>query len=47
VLLTAAQEQFAWTDTVTSRIPMLGVIEALYASVALIKHRQQLNTELE
>jgi len=38
-LFTAARESWTWSDPVTSRIPMLGVIDALYAYVALLRYR--------
>ena len=45
VLLTSAQEHFVWADTVASRMPMLGVIDALYATVALLKREQVPRTD--
>lgn len=41
LLQTASQETVMWSDTVTSRSPMLGVVDGLYAAVALFKHREQ------
>jgi DNA-binding MurR/RpiR family transcriptional regulator len=38
-LFTAARESWVWSDPVGSRIPMLGVIDALYAYVALLRFR--------
>lgn len=38
-LLTANRETWIWSDSVASRIPMLGAIDALYANVALRKYR--------
>lgn len=40
-LLTGTQEVTLWSDQVTSRLPMLSVLDALYAAVALIKHRHR------
>jgi DNA-binding MurR/RpiR family transcriptional regulator len=38
-LFTAARESWVWSDPVGSRIPMLGVVDALYAYVALLRYR--------
>jgi RpiR family carbohydrate utilization transcriptional regulator len=38
-LFTAARESWVWSDPVGSRIPMLGVIDALYGYVALLRYR--------
>ena len=45
ILLIAKRETFVGSDQVTSRVSMLGVLDALYASVALQKYRQQQDTE--
>jgi RpiR family carbohydrate utilization transcriptional regulator len=42
ILLIAKRETIVGSDQVTSRMSMLGVLETLYASVALQKYHQQL-----
>jgi DNA-binding MurR/RpiR family transcriptional regulator len=38
-LLTATRETWFWSDPVASRVPMLGMVDALYACVALLQDR--------
>lgn len=45
ILLIAKRETIVGSDQVTSRMSMLGVLETLYAAVALQKYRQQLVSE--
>lgn len=45
ILLIANRETFVWSDQVTSRMSMLGVLDTLYAAVALHKYRQQLDSD--
>lgn len=39
VLITATHETHEWSDSVASRVPMLAVLDTLYACVALRKNR--------